>query len=82
METTLDIRKWGNSLGVRLPATVAKEAGLTLNQKIKITVEDKKLIVTPANEPLSLEQKLALFNPEKHGGEQMQTPSLLGAEKW
>jgi antitoxin MazE len=82
METTLDIRKWGNSLGVRLPSAIAKEAGLKLNQKIRITVEDKKLIVTPASEPLTLEQKLALFNPDKHGGEQMQASSTLGAEIW
>lgn len=82
MEATLDIKQWGNSLGVRLPSAIAKEVGLKLNQKIKITVEDKKLVVTAADETLTLEQKLALFNPEKHGGEQMQTTSTLGAEKW
>lgn len=27
-EVTLDIKKWGNSLGVRLPAAIAREANL------------------------------------------------------
>lgn len=82
MEAILDIKQWGNSLGVRLPSAIAKEANLKLNQKIRITVEDKKLVVTAAHEPLTLEQRLALFDPEKHSGEQMQTTSTLGAEKW
>jgi antitoxin MazE len=82
MEATLDIKQWGNSLGMRLPSALAKAVGLKLNQKIKITVEDKKLIITAAEETLTLEQKLALFNSEKHGGEQMQATSVLGVEKW
>jgi antitoxin MazE len=82
MEATLDIKQWGNSLGMRLPSALAKAVDLKLNQKIKITVEDKKLIITAAEETLTLEQKLPLFNPEKHGGEQMQATSVLGAEKW
>jgi antitoxin MazE len=82
MEATLDIKQWGNSLGVRLPSAIAKEVGLKLNQKVKITVENKNLVVSVVDESLTLEQKLALFNPEKHGGEQMQTSSMLGAEKW
>jgi antitoxin MazE len=69
METTLDIKQWGNSLGIRLPSAIAKEIGLVLNQKVRITVKDKALMISAVDAPLTLEQRLALFNPEKHGGE-------------
>ena len=34
---TLDIKPWGNNLGVRLPAAVARAAQLRANQRVRIT---------------------------------------------
>ncbi len=78
----LDIKRWGNSLGVRLPATVAKAANLHADQRVRVVVEDGRVVITPdAPQPLTLEQRLALFDPSRHGGEAMAT-ALVGAEKW
>jgi antitoxin MazE len=33
-----DIRRWGNSLGVRLPAAIAREAGLRDSQTVELEV--------------------------------------------
>jgi antitoxin MazE len=38
-EVTLDIRQWGNNLGVRLPSAIAQEAGLKRNQRESFTSE-------------------------------------------
>ncbi len=82
-EAVLDIKKWGNSLGVRLPATVARAANLHADQRVRITVEDGRIIVTPLGEgQLTLEQRLARFDPSRHGGETMQVAEDRGAEKW
>jgi antitoxin MazE len=41
------------------------------------------VIITPIrDEALSLEQRLARFDPERHGGEAMPTDAPLGAERW
>lgn len=82
-EAFLDIKKWGNNLGVRLPASVAKAAGLHVDQRVRISVEDGRVIIEPA-EPagLSLEERLARFDPERHGGEAMAGAVPLGAERW
>lgn len=81
-EAILAIKRWGNSLGVRLPAAVAREAHLDADQQVRITVEDGRVVITPlAPETLSLEQRLARFDPEKHGGEAMVSPNV-GAERW
>ena len=81
-EAILDIKPWGNNLGVRLPAAVAREARLSANQRVRITVEDGRVIITPYGErPLSLADRLALFDPALHGGEAM--PAVpVGQEAW
>lgn len=82
-ETVLDIKHWGNNLGVRLPAAVARAAHLHADQRVRISVEGERVIITPLrDEPPTLEQRLARFDPARHGGEAMQGGEALGAERW
>ncbi|MBI4807552.1 MAG: AbrB/MazE/SpoVT family DNA-binding domain-containing protein [Nitrosomonadales bacterium] len=82
-EAILDIKRWGNSLGVRLPAGVARKAHLHADQRVRITVDGNYVIIAPVqDEPLTLEQRLAAYDPKRHGGEQMPTTETLGAERW
>ena len=82
-DAILDIKRWGNSLGVRLPAAVAREAKLHVDQRVQITVEQGRVVISPLGDaPLSLEQRLARFDPARHGGEVMTTEEPLGAERW
>ena len=81
-EAILDIKPWGNNLGVRIPAAVARAAKLHANQRVKLTVEDGRVVITPqADKPLSLTDRLALFDPAVHGGEVMAAVPV-GAEVW
>lgn len=81
-EVTLDIKQWGNNLGVRLPAAIAREARLHTDQSVRVSVKGQQIIITPVvNELLTLEQRLADFDPVRHGGEVMSTLQRLGAEK-
>ena len=78
----LDIKQWGNNLGVRLPAAVAREAHLRVDQRVRVSVEGERVVITPvADAPLTLEQRLALFDPARHGGETMAV-ARAGAELW
>ena len=81
-EAILVIKHWGNSLGVRVPAAVAREAHLNADQQVRITVEEGRVVITPLPEDvLTLEQRLARFDPERHGGEAMVSGNV-GAERW
>jgi antitoxin MazE len=83
VEAVLDIKRWGNNLGVRLPAAVAREARLHVDQRVRVSVEGDQVIITPVDDSLlSLEERLAAFDPERHGGEQMGTTQAIGAERW
>ena len=78
----LDIKQWGNNLGVRLPAAVARAAHLHANQRVRVVVEGGRVVIVPIEDsPLTLEQRLARFDPARHGGEVMATEPV-GAEKW
>jgi len=81
-EAILDIKHWGNNLGVRLPAAVAREAHLHADQRVRVSVEDGRVVITPlVDAPMCLEQRLARFDPARHGGEVMASEPL-GAERW
>jgi len=82
-EVMLDIKQWGNNLGVRLPAAIAKEARLHAHQRVRISVTDGLITITPIHDtPQTLEQRLASFDPTRHGGEAMPASARLGAEQW
>jgi antitoxin MazE len=82
-EVTLDLKQWGNNLGVRLPAAIAREANLRAHQRVNIAVIDKQVVITPVEQiVLTLEQRLELFDSERHSGEIMMVSEALGAEKW
>jgi antitoxin MazE len=81
-EAVLDIKRWGNSLGVRLPAAVARAARLSADQRVHIRVEDGQVIIAPqGRKALTLADRLALFDPALHGGEAMAAPRI-GRERW
>lgn len=81
-EAILDIKHWGNNLGVRLPASVARAAHLHADQRVRVAVEAGRVVITPIDDaPLTLAQRLARFDPERHGGEFMASGAV-GAERW
>lgn len=81
-EAVLDLKRWGNNLGVRLPAAVAKAAHLHVDQRVRVSVEGTKVVITPLEATeWSLEARLAQFDPTRHGGESMPTGPV-GAERW
>lgn len=71
---TLTLQRWGNSLAVRIPSSVARSAGFQVGQPVEVSAQDSAVLVSAAGERrLTLAQKLALFDPERHGGEAMAT---------
>jgi antitoxin MazE len=81
-ESILDIKHWGNNLGVRLPAAVARAAHLRADQRVRVAVEQGRVVITPIEDaPLTLAQRLARFDPVRHGGEAMAAEAV-GAERW
>ena len=58
-----DLRRWGNSLGVRLPAAIAREARLHDNQTVELKVVADGVLIRPVQPRLSLAERLAVYTP-------------------
>lgn len=57
MQTT--ISRWGNSLALRIPSHVTKEAGLVEGTFVQIDLEDGSFRVTPTRKKFKLADLLA-----------------------
>jgi antitoxin MazE len=68
------VQQWGNGLGVRITAPIAKAAHVAQGTPIQVEVVEGGFFVRVAGKPkLSLAQKLKQFDPQMHGGEVMAT---------
>ena len=66
------VQEWGNGLGVRITAPVAKAARFARGTPVSVeVVEDGVLLRVVGRPRLTLEQKLNAFDPKLHGGESM-----------
>ena len=63
------VKLWGNSLALRLPSGVAKAAGLEEDTPVKITAADGQVVIEPVRRRMSLSERLAKFDPQRHGGD-------------
>jgi antitoxin MazE len=76
------IAKWGNSLGVRLPASIAHEMGLKEGTEIRLTADAKAIKLVPIKSParkFTLGKLLSGITPENQHGETDFGPDV-GAE--
>jgi antitoxin MazE len=54
------VQKWGNSLGVRIPRSLAEQIGLGAGTEVSLSAKDGELVVKPAlPKRLNLEDLLA-----------------------
>ena len=56
------IKKWGNSLGLRLPSVFIKQLGLKDDDVITISIEDGKIIIEP--DEIDINQLIETITPE------------------
>ena len=80
METR--IGKWGNSLALRIPQSVAASMGITLNAAVELTPRGEQLVVSVLNRPATeLDDLLALVTEDNLHGE-VETGPAVGGEAW
>jgi antitoxin MazE len=76
------IQKWGNSLALRIPKSVAAESHLEQGMLVEVSLLDGKLLVTPLRPPaVSLEELLQGITPENLHHE-VDTGPAVGNEAW
>ena len=64
----VQIARWGNSLGLRVPKDIAKEIGLTEGSRVEIETKGSRIIVTPVRRTYTLVELLKDTTPETYRG--------------
>lgn len=72
------VKQWGNSLALRLPSGIAKAAGLEDDTPVTITAVDGHVVIEPVRRRMTLSERLAKFDPKRHGGDLLDPPPAGG----
>jgi len=76
------IQRWGNSLGLRIPRSFAKEAGVEAGSEVDLSVRDGDLVVRAAKRrAYRLSELLEKVTAENRHGE-VDTGEPMGREVW
>ena len=76
------VQKWGNSLAVRIPKPLAKDADVTEGTVLNLAVSEGKVIATPVQQKkLTLDQLLAKVTKKNRHAE-IDTGKRVGREAW
>ena len=78
----VQVKKWGNSASVRIPASVMAAASLSLDQAVDIREESGRIIIEPIHPPTyDLERLLDEMTPDTFHEDQDFGPPV-GGEAW
>lgn len=75
------IKKWGNSLGVRIPQSLAASIGVRENMPIDVSVEGGAIVIKPAATRIKLHELVQGITPSNTHSE-IDWDSRNGREAW
>ena len=76
------VKKWGNSLALRIPKTLVEQMALAADSTVEISVVEGNLVVAPISEPeFTLDELLAQITAENLHQE-VDTGLAVGNEIW
>ena len=74
------VRKWGNSLGIRIPGTMAKEISLKDGSSVDIEGKNGQIIIKPRNKYVLKEMLTKISSANIH--EEIESSGIVGNEIW
>lgn len=60
----VQVKKWGNSASVRIPASIMAAAALCINQEVDVREEEGRIIIEPVLSAFDLDTLLAPMTPD------------------
>jgi len=81
MAATTQLSKWGNSLGLRLPKSVAREAQLDEGDTVDVSVNNGTILIRPSKPRYSLDELVGRINARNRHDES-DWGDAVGHEAW
>ena len=76
------VKKWGNSLALRIPQTLARQMDIGPDSRVRLTLRGDNLLISPLRRPrVRLEELLAGVKAHNQHGETA-AGRALGEESW
>lgn len=76
------IKKWGNSQGIRLSKEILKSAGIELNEVLDVTISNGSITLTKSFRHKTLEERAAEFNGKLMLDGEYDWDEPVGREVW
>ena len=76
------IGKWGNSLALRIPQSLAAQIGLRLDATVEMTPRGEELVIAPVKLPDSALDLLLAGVTESNLHGEVDTGPAIGGEAW
>lgn len=69
MQMTAFVKKWGNSLAIRIPNSIAERFSIEQGTELEMRVEDNEIKLVPKKKKPTLEELLSKVTPENRHDE-------------
>jgi antitoxin MazE len=63
------VKKWGNSASVRIPAAILDAVHVSIDQDVDIRAENGRIVIEPLRKQVTLESLLSQVTPDNLHGE-------------
>jgi len=78
----VQVKKWGNSASVRIPAAIMTAASLKIDQAVEVREEDGRIVIEPVRAPTyDLSAMIARMTPDTFHDE-VDFGKPVGGEAW
>jgi antitoxin MazE len=78
----VQVKKWGNSASVRIPATILAAASMHVEQEVDVREEDGRIVIEPVVAPkFDLDAMLAAMTPNTFPDD-IDFGAPVGEERW
>lgn len=77
----VSVDKWGNGLGIRLPEVIVAALNINENDRLKLAVKDKQIILSKRYEEITMEELFEDYTDKSFQVEIIEFAAM-GNEKW
>ena len=76
------IKQWGNSASVRIPSSMMRMTGLQLNEKVRLSVEEDRIVIEPVQKKRYQLKELVDGINDKNRHKEANFDAPVGRESW
>jgi antitoxin MazE len=82
MSKTAVVSKWGNAQGIRLPKAFCSQLGISVGDKVSLSIEKNRLIVTSGDEKYAFSALIKDWDGERQREKEIDWGKPVGNEMW